>query len=76
MMDSLLPAELIDAARRVVEANRAAGRTVALAESCTGGLVASSHTSTRSCAPASRSSESSATNSAFQTGAVSLTVEK
>ena len=31
MMDSLLPAELIDAARRVVEANRAAGRTVALA---------------------------------------------
>jgi nicotinamide-nucleotide amidase len=44
MMDSLLPAELIDAARRVVEANRAAGRTVALAESCTGGLVAAALT--------------------------------
>ena len=43
-MDSLLPAELIDAARRVVEANRAAGRTVALAESCTGGLVAAALT--------------------------------
>ena len=43
-MDSLLPPELIDAARRVVEANRAAGRTVALAESCTGGLVAAALT--------------------------------
>ena len=39
MMDTILPAELVDAARRVVEANRAAGRTVAVAESCTGGLV-------------------------------------
>ncbi|MBB3876236.1 CinA family protein [Sphingomonas aquatilis] len=44
MMDSLLPTELIDAARRVVEANRVAGRTVALAESCTGGLVAAALT--------------------------------
>lgn len=43
-MDSLLPPELIHAARRVVEANRAAGRTVALAESCTGGLVAAALT--------------------------------
>ena len=38
-IDTILPAELVDAARRVVEANRAAGRRVALAESCTGGLV-------------------------------------
>ena len=38
-MDTILPAELIDAARRVVEANKAAGRRIALAESCTGGLV-------------------------------------
>lgn len=40
MMDTLLPKELVDAARKVVETNRAAGRTVAVAESCTGGLVA------------------------------------
>lgn len=31
---------MIVAATRVVDANRAAGRTIALAESCTGGLVA------------------------------------
>lgn len=39
MMDTLLPAELVAAARKVVEANRAAGRRLAVAESCTGGLV-------------------------------------
>ena len=44
MRDSLLPRELVEAATRVVEANRAAGRTVALAESCTGGLVAAALT--------------------------------
>lgn len=38
-MDTLLPAELVDAARKVIEANRAAGRRIAMAESCTGGLV-------------------------------------
>ena len=38
-MNSTLPPELVDLAQRVVDANRAAGRTVALAESCTGGLV-------------------------------------
>jgi nicotinamide-nucleotide amidase len=37
--DSLLPDVLVEAARRVIDANRAAGRTVAVAESCTGGLV-------------------------------------
>jgi nicotinamide-nucleotide amidase len=42
--DTVLPAELVDAARRVVEANRALGRRFALAESCTGGLVAAAIT--------------------------------
>lgn len=40
MQDGLLPEEIDALAERVVEANRAAGRTIALAESCTGGLVA------------------------------------
>ena len=37
--DFVLPAELIDAARKVIEANRARGKRIALAESCTGGLA-------------------------------------
>jgi len=37
--DTLLPSELVDKARAVVEANRAARRRIAVAESCTGGLV-------------------------------------
>lgn len=36
---ALLPREIVDLAARVVAENAAAGRTVALAESCTGGLV-------------------------------------
>ncbi len=44
MSESLLPEEIIDLARRVVEANAAVGRTIALAESCTGGLVAAALT--------------------------------
>jgi nicotinamide-nucleotide amidase len=36
---SILPTVLIDCAREVIEANRAAGRRIAVAESCTGGLV-------------------------------------
>ena len=39
MTQSLLPKLLVDKAREVVEANRKAGRKVAVAESCTGGLV-------------------------------------
>ena len=42
--DTILPAELVAAARRVIEANRAAGRQIAVAESCTGGLVAAALT--------------------------------
>ena len=43
-MDTLLPAELVAAAERGIAANRAAGLRVALAESCTGGLVAAALT--------------------------------
>ena len=43
-IDTILPAELVDAARRVVAANKALGRKFALAESCTGGLVAAAIT--------------------------------
>ena len=42
--DILLPAELVDLARRVIEQNRARGRRIAVAESCTGGLVAAALT--------------------------------
>ena len=41
---SLLPPEIEKLARKVVEANAAAGRKLALAESCTGGLVAAAIT--------------------------------
>jgi nicotinamide-nucleotide amidase len=43
-MDSLLPTELVDRARSVIENNRAAGRRIAVAESCTGGLVSAALT--------------------------------
>ena len=39
MSEYLLPPELVAKAREVVDANRKAGRKVAVAESCTGGLV-------------------------------------
>jgi nicotinamide-nucleotide amidase len=44
MTDSLLPDEVVALARRVVEENKTAGRKVAVAESCTGGLVAAAIT--------------------------------
>jgi len=44
MADKLLPSVLVDRARAVVEANLAAGRRVAVAESCTGGLVSAALT--------------------------------
>ncbi|HEY6817216.1 MAG TPA: CinA family protein [Croceibacterium sp.] len=39
MTASLLPEQVVALARKVVEQNAAAGRRVAVAESCTGGLV-------------------------------------
>ena len=39
MSERLLPQELYDKAKEVVDANRKLGRRVAVAESCTGGLV-------------------------------------
>jgi nicotinamide-nucleotide amidase len=42
--DYTLPEELVEAARQVIEANRAAGLRLATAESCTGGLVAAALT--------------------------------
>ena len=44
MADGLLPADVLALAARVVAKNRAIGRTIALAESCTGGLVAAAIT--------------------------------
>ena len=44
MTATILPEELVSAARAVIAANRAAGRTVAVAESCTGGLVSAALT--------------------------------
>lgn len=44
MSDFLFDAEITALARRVVEENGAAGRRIALAESCTGGLVAAAIT--------------------------------
>jgi nicotinamide-nucleotide amidase len=43
-MNSVLPDNIATLAERVVAENRAAGRTIALAESCTGGLVAAAIT--------------------------------
>ena len=44
MSDRLLPKALVDKAREVVEANRKLERRIAVAESCTGGLVAAAIT--------------------------------
>ena len=42
--EKLLADELVNKAREVVEANRSAGRRIAIAESCTGGLVSAALT--------------------------------
>ena len=43
-MDQLLPDDLVEKARQVIAANLAAGRRIAVAESCTGGLVSAAMT--------------------------------
>ena len=43
-MEYLLPDDLVDKARQVISANLAAGRRIAVAESCTGGLVSAALT--------------------------------
>ncbi len=43
-MDSLLPKDLVDKAREVIAANLSVGRRIAVAESCTGGLVSAALT--------------------------------
>lgn len=49
MSDYLLPDRLVAAAREVIEKNRAAGRRIAVAESCTGGLVSAALTEIAGC---------------------------
>lgn len=44
MSDALLPEDLVALARRVIDENRAARRKIAVAESCTGGLVSAALT--------------------------------
>lgn len=43
-MENLLPPKLVALATKVIESNRAAGRRITVAESCTGGLVAAALT--------------------------------
>jgi nicotinamide-nucleotide amidase len=42
--DTVLPDELVSLARKVIEANKAIGRHIVVAESCTGGLVSAALT--------------------------------
>ena len=46
---SNLPAELVEKARAVIDANRAAGRRVVVVESCTGGLIGAAITEVAGC---------------------------
>ena len=43
-MEQLISRRLVEKARQVIERNRAAGRRIAVAESCTGGLVSAALT--------------------------------
>lgn len=48
-MDDCIDSRLVEAARLVVEANIAAGRRIAVSESCTGGLVSGAITAIPGC---------------------------
>jgi nicotinamide-nucleotide amidase len=48
-MDDCIDPRLVDAARLVVDANIAAGRRIAVSESCTGGLVSAAITAIPGC---------------------------
>jgi nicotinamide-nucleotide amidase len=48
-MKNLLPRELVALATTVIEKNRAAGRRITVAESCTGGLVSAALTEVPGC---------------------------
>lgn len=48
-MDDCIDSRLVEAARLVVEANIAAGRRIAVSESCTGGLVSAAITAIPGC---------------------------
>ena len=64
MSDWLLPDELVSKAREVIDANRAANRRIALAESCTGGLVAAALTEIAGCSDVFESSYVTYSNAA------------
>ena len=49
MSEHLLPEAIVALAARVIEENRAAGRRIAVAESCTGGLVSAALTEIAGC---------------------------
>ena len=66
-MDSLLPADLVDLARTVIDANRAAGRRIAVAESCTGGLVSAALTEIAGCSDVFEAGYVTYSNSAKKT---------
>lgn len=65
-MKNLLPHELVALATKVIEKNRAAGRRIAVAESCTGGLVAAALTEVPGCSDVFECGFNTYSNSAKQ----------
>ena len=73
-MDSLLPPELVEAAGEVIAANRAAGRRIAVAESCTGGLVCAALTEIAGCSDVFEAGYVTYSNAA-KTGALKVSAD-